>query len=383
MKQAEGADRCILLADTAGAIAGIGGRATAAAALVAEVEILSVQIDDEATQARVAVGVHGALLSTGQFRASQKAGARVLLTDAVSTYDRTGFLLNQAFGHAFGGNWDGALACIAEGRPLADQYGHWEASHAFGNVQAWVEFPTMGDPAGVLRMVEADLAMSRDRQIGYAAYTFFWMGVSCMWMGTLEQALEWAEQGAEKEVEAQTWYGTNQGLLLLCRAHCGDRKAALALWARLADHLPGAVGVSPVGSWVLAGLAVEAWALLGEHDLAGSLYPALLHSVSLGLRATPTQPIETVVGIAAACGRQWAQAEEHFERARQDCEDLPHRPGAAETSYWQAWALLEQGAAGNGDRVRTLLEDAVDRYRAIGMPKHEARARDLLAHAKA
>ena len=89
------------------------------------------------------------------------------------------------------------------------------------------------------------------------------------------------------------------------------------------------------------------------------------------------------MGIAAACGRQWAQAEEHFERARQDCEDLPHRPGAAETSYWQAWALLEQGAAGNGDRVRTLLEDAVDRYRAIGMPKHEARARDLLAHAKA
>ena len=42
-------------------------------------------------------------------------------------------------------------------------------------------------------MGEADRAMSRDRQIGYAAYTFFWMGVSCMWMGTLEQALEFID----------------------------------------------------------------------------------------------------------------------------------------------------------------------------------------------
>jgi hypothetical protein len=58
-----------------------------------------------------------------------------------------------------------------------------------------------------------------------------------------------------------------------------------------------------VGTRLLAGFAVEAWALLGERDLAASLYPALLHGGSLGLRATPTQPIETIVGIAAACGR--------------------------------------------------------------------------------
>ena len=378
----EGADRCILLADAAG-IAGIAGRATAAASLVAEVETLSVLIDDGATQARVAFGVHGALVATGQIRAAQKAGARVLLTDAVSTYDQTSFLVNQAIVHALGGNWAGALACIAEGRPLAEQYGNWEASRTFGNVQAWSEFSTLADPAGALRLAEADLATSQERQIGYAAYTFLWMGLPHLWMGNLDQALEWAEQGAEKEIAEQCWYGTNQGLLLLCRGHGGDREGALALWARLADHLPAAVGVSPVGSWLLAGLAVEAWALLCERDLAASLYPALLHGVSLGLRATPTLPIETVVGIAAACDRQWTKAEEHFGRALQDCEDLPHRPGAAETRYWQAWALLEQGAAGNGDRVRTLLKDAVDRYQAIGMPMHEARARDLLARANA
>ena len=45
---------------------------------------------------------------------------------------------------------------------------------------------------------------------------------------------------------------------------------------------------------------------------------------------------------------------------------------------WYAQMLLDRNAAGDRDKARTLLGEAVDQYRTIGMPKHLAMAEGML-----
>jgi hypothetical protein len=82
--------------------------------------------------------------------------------------------------------------------------------------------------------------------------------------------------------------------------------------------------------------------------------------------------------MAAAAGSQWEVAEAHFAAALEQAETLPHRPEQAHTRRFYGRFLIERGGAGDRDRARTLLEQAVTGYRGMGMPRHEVMARELL-----
>jgi len=75
-------------------------------------------------------------------------------------------------------------------------------------------------------------------------------------------------------------------------------------------------------------------------------------------------------GIASACGTDWDRAETHFETTLRQATDLPHRLAQPETRRWYAWMLLDRDAPGDRDKARTLLGEAIEMYRKIGMPKH-------------
>ena len=66
----------------------------------------------------------------------------------------------------------------------------------------------------------------------------------------------------------------------------------------------------------------------------------------------------------------WRDAEAHFERARAQAEEIPHRPEQADIRRWHAWMLLRRDRPGDRDRARLLLGEAIEQYRAMGMPKH-------------
>ena len=87
---------------------------------------------------------------------------------------------------------------------------------------------------------------------------------------------------------------------------------------------------------------------------------------------------QMVAGIAAACGEQWDAAQEHFETALRQAHDLPHKIAQPEFRRWYAQMLLDRNAAGDRDKVRTLLGEAIAQYRTIGMPKHLAMAERML-----
>jgi tetratricopeptide (TPR) repeat protein len=126
------------------------------------------------------------------------------------------------------------------------------------------------------------------------------------------------------------------------------------------------------GSWTVLFCAVEALTILGEKAEAAKLYPLVLGGMKTGnlFRAFDNRLLDTVAGIAAGAGGNWAKAEEHFQAALRRCQELPHIIEQPEVRRFYARMLLDRNAQGDREKARGLLSEAVEMYRRIGMPKH-------------
>lgn len=120
--------------------------------------------------------------------------------------------------------------------------------------------------------------------------------------------------------------------------------------------------------------------MLGEHEEAARLYPLIEEAFPTGavLCGYDGRLVHTLAGIAAAAGGRWATAEEHFEKAVAQAEELSHRIERPEVRRFYAQMLIERDAPGDRDRAGELLQESIDAYRAIGMPRHEEMAGALL-----
>ena len=87
---------------------------------------------------------------------------------------------------------------------------------------------------------------------------------------------------------------------------------------------------------------------------------------------------QMLAGVAAASRQRWDAAQEHYETALTQAHDLPHKIAQPEVRRWYAQMLLDRNAAGDRDKARTLLGEAIDQYRTIAMPKHLAMAEGML-----
>lgn len=97
-----------------------------------------------------------------------------------------------------------------------------------------------------------------------------------------------------------------------------------------------------------------------------------------GLIANIGAPSEVYAGLAAAAGAEWETAERHFDTALRQAHDFPSTIGQPETRRWYAWMLLDRDAPGDREKARTLLNEAIELYQAIGMPKHVEIAERML-----
>jgi len=76
----------------------------------------------------------------------------------------------------------------------------------------------------------------------------------------------------------------------------------------------------------------------------------------------------TVAGMAAAAGRQWEAAEDHFRIALQRAESFPQRLEQAEIRRFYAMMLLDRAAPNDREKARTLLGESLESYQRIGGP---------------
>ncbi len=49
---------------------------------------------------------------------------------------------------------------------------------------------------------------------------------------------------------------------------------------------------------------------------------------------------------------------------------MPHKIAQPDVRRWYAWMLNDRNEPGDRDKARTLLGEAIEMYRTIGMPKH-------------
>jgi tetratricopeptide (TPR) repeat protein len=134
------------------------------------------------------------------------------------------------------------------------------------------------------------------------------------------------------------------------------------------------------GAWETLACAVEGLAVVGARDEAAELYPLILEALEEGLvlGAFHIRLIEKIAGVAAAAGRRWDEAEEHYRTAMRQAQELPHLIERAEVGRFWAQMLIERDRPGDRERARGLLEEAIRGYRQIGMPRHEEMAQILL-----
>ena len=110
------------------------------------------------------------------------------------------------------------------------------------------------------------------------------------------------------------------------------------------------------------------------------MYPRAVEAIATGtvIDYFTTLLPQLPAGIAAAAGGHSAPAEDHFTVALSQADDLPYRLAQPEVRRWYARMLLDRNAAGDRDKARTLLGEAIKMYRTIGMPKHLEMAESLL-----
>ena len=208
-----------------------------------------------------------------------------------------------------------------------------------------------------------------------------WLGLASFWRGGwddgrahIARSLEFEQQMRHPRTAFSVWSNA-----VMVKAYTGDGDVGALLDEKL-SLLPQPGGRNSNGAWGLLLKTVEARALLGQRDAAASLYPLVLEALDTGT-VTEFQSmglLQTGAGTAAAAGGQWEEAEGHYRAALRQAQELPHRIAQPEVRRWYARMLLDRMASGDADRARTLLDEAVEMYGAIGMPRHLEMANELL-----
>jgi DNA-binding SARP family transcriptional activator/class 3 adenylate cyclase/tetratricopeptide (TPR) repeat protein len=202
--------------------------------------------------------------------------------------------------------------------------------------------------------------------------------------GDWDEALGLAEEAVHHSPEHHSSSGPDWGCYLRVLAYCGRAAEVVAILDGRRADLPQPGRPNGHGTWYLPGAAIEALSVIGERDRAAGFYPLVrefMATTGVVLPCFTPYLFERIAGIGAAAGRQWELAEQHFRRALHQAEELPFALEGAETRRCYARMLLDRNTAGDRDRARSLVEQAVPVYRRIGMPRHEEMTRALLTPA--
>ena len=162
------------------------------------------------------------------------------------------------------------------------------------------------------------------------------------------------------------WSGMLAGCELWCMALM-DRPDWAARLRECEHFVPVAGRASFTGRRWFAIYLVLCYAVRGELAAAAALYPVLREVLDDGWRVGPLQPVEALVGLAAAAGGNWDVAENHFRSALAFVDEVRDRLGKPSVQKWYAWMLLRRAAPGDRDQARVLLDDAIASFRAMGM----------------
>jgi len=373
------ADRARLFAEVTVLFAASGYR-EAAEQMIHEAHQLAREVGDPELMGHVLTmeSIHDLFFMRASHGASTGRRAVEILRTSGALWDLATAFSFLSVHLAFHGDTREAARVREEAEPLAARLGHHGALMALLRSRM-LGYVLAGDLEAYERGAEEELELDRSAQLPWIGGAHLWLGVAMFVRGRWDDALERYRLGVSLEV-AQAFVGWGLGLLLLVIAYQGRKEEALAILEEQGPDMPGPGKPGTTGAWGLMLAAVEALAMLGEREAAAELYPSVLEAMRGGqlIRPFDARLLETVAGIAAGAGRRWNDAEGHFERALALAERLPHRKEQPEARRFYAGMLIERDQPGDQSRARSLLKEAIEGYRRLGMPRHEDMARTLL-----
>jgi class 3 adenylate cyclase/tetratricopeptide (TPR) repeat protein len=205
-----------------------------------------------------------------------------------------------------------------------------------------------------------------------------YVGLAAHWRGAWDVAEHELRRAVELEPPA-AFAGQTASLLALHLAHAGRGDAVMQLYEDLRAALPTLGSVNSIGAWGMLFGFVEALYLSGRHEEAAAHYPLIMEALRIADWVSfDCRLIETRAGIAAAAGRRWNEAEEHYRAALEAADHMPNRIERADLRRLWARMLLDRGEVGDGQRARDLIEEATAEYRRMGMPRHVEMAGGML-----
>jgi class 3 adenylate cyclase/tetratricopeptide (TPR) repeat protein len=277
------------------------------------------------------------------------------------------------------GRLDEAAKIGQELELVAASVGHLAALVHARHVRACRELMLTGDIDAYQESARDDLELARSIGHGWVSVFHMWLGLGRFWRGRWEEALQDFQEAVNLEPPG-LWAGAAWGYLSLFKAYAGDSNEALAMLEQERQNLPRPGQANTLGSWTMLLAVVEGLAVLGEREEAAKLYPLVEEAIDSRalLRETGVGLLQTAAGVAAAAGRQWKKAEQHYQTALRQAHEIPVVLEQPEVRRWYARMLVDRNAPGDREKARQLLTEAIAMYRHIGMPKHVEMAEELL-----
>jgi tetratricopeptide (TPR) repeat protein len=209
-----------------------------------------------------------------------------------------------------------------------------------------------------------------------------YVGLAAHWQGDWDRAERELRVAVDLE-PAAAYAGQSAALLAWHLAHQGRAKEVIDLFDAWKGGLPVSSQVNTIGAWNMLCGFVEALYLIGQGEGAAALAPLIAEAlesvgdwITFDCRLTSTR-----AGIAAAAARRWDEAENHYLTALQRAEEISDRMEQADLRRLYGRLLLDRNADGDASQAQRLLAEAIERYRAMGMPKHVQVAQEMVAKA--
>jgi serine/threonine protein kinase/tetratricopeptide (TPR) repeat protein len=252
---------------------------------------------------------------------------------------------------------------------LAARVGHLPGQWNARIVRTWNELITSGDLVRLATLARADLEAAPLTNPVWQSFNHLVIGQVCFYAGdwsTARSEFDAAVRKAPKSFMDEIF----PSAALLAQSYMREPGVVDALKDN-ASRLLTLPDENPTGSWDRLQNIVEGLALLGHGRDAGALYPLVLKALELGAVLTYGARLwQLTAGIAAGARGDLARSQEHFETALRQADALPHKIAQPEIRRWYARMLLDTDPRRDRDRARTLLGEALEMYRLLGMPRH-------------
>ena len=316
-----------------------------------------------------------------QYRESADLSARIA---KVERAERSLWWLAEAlwlaqWSHACLGDLEKAKQLGEELDPLASRLGHLVAAMISKRICASRDFMITGNIRNYEGFLRGYLDYCIDSNLDWKCYSHMYSGLCHFWMGRPHEALDRLQLAADLEPEGPL-SGMAWGSLFVGKAYLEDGPSALTTLERSRGKMPRPGQANSIGSWALLLAVIEGLSVLGEYEQAAEFYPLVREGIDTGtlIDWSSCNLPEAAAGMAAAAGQMWEVAEKHYQVALQQAHDIPVVIRQPEVRRWYACMLANRNAAGDSEKARALLAEAVAMYRRINMPRHVKMAKTLL-----